>query len=115
MSRPGLLASFRAILVLWMMLLCGVGCREEGKADDDGAQGIESPSVEAWAVPVAEVPRLLSGNVRAIAVDGAGALWFGGDGVSWYDPRSGAWATFTGHLPYSAPAGDAARVRYGAR
>jgi len=35
--------------------------------------------------------------VEAIALDGAGALWFGGwgEGVSRYDPKAGMWTTFT--------------------
>jgi ligand-binding sensor domain-containing protein len=86
-----------AALALVMALVCGMGCKGGGKAGDEGALGVDNPKLEAWDVPIGEVPELLSGNVRAVAVEKGGALWFGTyeGGVSRYDPKSGAWTTFT--------------------
>ncbi|MFO0761690.1 MAG: two-component regulator propeller domain-containing protein [Byssovorax sp.] len=82
------------VMALLVMLVCGVGC---GSGKAGGGEGEKKPRLEAWNVPVADAPGLLSGDVRAIAVDRGGALWFGtyGGGVSRYDPKTGAWATFT--------------------
>jgi ligand-binding sensor domain-containing protein len=76
------------VLALCVVLVCGMGCRG---GDTD------KPRLDAWTVPVAEVPKLLSALVPTIVVDKTGAVWFGTDGrgVSRYDPKTGAWATFT--------------------
>jgi ligand-binding sensor domain-containing protein len=81
-----------------MVVICIGGCRVEGgKAESTGALGIESPKLEAWEVPVADVPKLLSRDVRAVAVESGGTVWFGtyGGGVSRYTPKNGMWRTFT--------------------
>src|SRR5262245_25313467 len=85
------------VLALGLVLLCGLGCRGENKADSEAAQAITSPELKPWGVPIADAPGLLSGIVNAVAVEPGGALWFGtsAGGASRYDPSSGAWKTFT--------------------
>ncbi|MEO5725588.1 MAG: two-component regulator propeller domain-containing protein, partial [Byssovorax sp.] len=86
-----------AALALVLALVCGMGCKGGGKEVNERAIEVEDPNLEPWDVPIADVPVLLSGDVRAVAVERGGTIWVGtiGGGVSRYDPKRGAWKTFT--------------------
>src|SRR6202044_1563434 len=94
-ARGGVVMGARAaVSVMVTALVCGVACGG-AKPGGEPAEGVEKPALEAWAPPIADVPKL-AGAVLAIAEDMDGVLWFGtSEGVNRYDPKSGAWSAFT--------------------
>jgi ligand-binding sensor domain-containing protein len=84
------------LLLLVVVLPFGAGCWDKEESAGEKPSGVERPRLEAWALPLVDGPELLSNDVQAIFSDSAGILWFGtADGISRYNPKSGAFQTFT--------------------
>ncbi|WP_438027032.1 two-component regulator propeller domain-containing protein [Sorangium sp. So ce233] len=86
-----------AVVLAALAVPLGAGCSRDREKEAEAPRVVESPRLEAWELPLAEGPELLSNSVTTIHRDIDGVLWFGtlGGGASRFDPKNRSWSTYT--------------------